>query len=563
MRHRRPIAAWLGVLAVGFLAQASQAADSALHEQIDRAIESGRDGRLAPPATDGEFLRRVSLDLVGMIPTAADARAFLDDPSPYKRQRWIDRLLESPEFARRMQIVFDVMLMERRPDTNVARAEWERFLLEAFRENRPFNQVVRQILEADGSDPAHRGPAKFYLDRDGDAYTLTRDVGRLFLGRDMQCAQCHDHVLYDDYKQAHYYGLYAFFSRSYSIQDGRGVASFAEKADGDVTFKSVFKKKVTHGTGPRLIDGPPVTEQAVAKGQEYWVAPSDKVQSIPRNSRRALLGPLLASGQVPEFNRNIVNRLWALMMGRGLVHPLDLHHGDNPPSHPELLDSLAREFVAGGYNVKSFLRELALTRTYARSSEPPPGLSPEDTAPERFTVALLKPLSPEQMAWSVMQATGNVTGVRADVEHRRIALDPKFRDLMQTDAKREQLGRDLVEDEVYERLKGNAGPFVSQFGRAPGQAQDVSDSTVHQALFLANGQPVQAWVSGLANRLAAITDGGALTDELYLAVLTRRPTSGEREEAAQYLAKRGQERTPAVGELAWALLTSTEFRFNH
>ena len=267
---------------------------------------------------------------------------------------------------------------------------------------------------------------------------------------------------------------------------------------------------------------------------------------------------------MPEFNRNIVNRLWAMLFGRGLVHPLDLHHGDNPPSHPELLESLANEFAASGYNFKVFLRELALSRAYARSSEPAPGLSsPEDSAPERFTVAALRPLTPEQMAWSLMQAAGIVAGTQADVERQLLGVDPRLRDLVQVDEARRRLGAELIERRVYDRLKGNAGPFVAQFGRAPGQSQDGGDSTVHQALFLANGQPVQSWLAALAGRVSAIADTTAAADELYLSVLTRRPTAAERDELAGYLAPRAGDRARAVGELAWALATSTEFRFNH
>jgi hypothetical protein len=566
MRRRRRWPGWgLGLLVVAGLGTGAGAADEVipLRERIDRAIEAKREGRLAAPATDGEFLRRVALDLAGMIPTAAEARAFLDDPSPYKRERLVDRLLDGPEYARRMQVVFDVMLMERRPDQHVPSAEWQAYLLDAFDRNVPYDRLVREVLSADGADPERRGPAKFYLDRGGDPNLLTRDVGRIFLGRDMQCAQCHDHVLYDDYKQAHYYGLLAFFSRSYLVQDARGLMTFAEKADGDVTFASVFKKKITHKTGPRLIDGPEVPDPAVAKGQEYLAAPGERVRAIPRYSRRAQLPAALTSGRSPEFARNIANRLWALMMGRGLVHPLDLHHGDNPPSHPELLDLLAREFAATGYDVKGFLRELALTRTYGRSSEPPPGSSPEDAEPQHFAVAALRPMSPEQMAWSLLQAAGVVAGTRADIERQMTGVDPKFRDLVGLDAKRRRLGRRLVEQAVFDRLKGNAAPFVQQFGRAPGQSQDASDATVHQALFLANGQPVQSWLAGLAGRLAPMPDPSALAEELYLALLTRRPTAEERDEVARYLAGRGNERAKAVQELAWALVTSAEFRFNH
>jgi hypothetical protein len=379
----------------------------------------------------------------------------------------------------------------------------------------------------------------------------------------MQCAQCHDHVLYDDYKQAHYYGLYAFFSRSYLFADPQLGPVVGEKADGDVSFKSVFKKKVNHTTGPKLIDGAPVGQPTVAKGQEYWMAPGDKARGIPRFSRRAQLADQLASGQTPEFSRNIANRLWAFMLGRGLVHPLDLMHGDNPPSHPELLETLAREFVGSGYNIKAFLRELALSRTYGRSSEPPPGLSAEDVAPERFAVAPLKPLSPEQLCWALLQATGIVAATRTNVEHQLFVVDPRLGQLVQVDAKRQRLGEEMVEKAVFAQLQGNMGPFIAQFAKAPGQSQDDAEPTVHQALFLANGEPTQSWLGGLAGRVAALADPSALAEELYLSLLTRRPTADERGEVARYLAERGGDRPRAVRELAWAIVTSAEFRFNH
>lgn len=554
--------AWILTLVLMIAGQAT-AAEDALHERIDRAIEAGRDGRIAPAADDGEFLRRVSLDLTGMIPTADEAKAFLEDSNPNKREALIDRLLGSLEFARRMQVVFDVMLMERRPAANVPDTEWERFLFDAFADNRPLDEVVREILSADGSDPQHRGPSRFFLDRGGEPNLLTRDVGRLFLGRDMQCAQCHDHVLYDDYKQADYYGLFAFFNRTYLVQDAQGVATLGEKADGDVTFKSVFKKKITHATGPRILSEEPVAEPPVSKEDPYWAAPGDKMRAIPRYSRRSQLAKALASKDVPEFNRNLANRLWAVMMGRGIVHPLDLHTAENPPTHPELLDMLAGELAAMNYDTRRFIRELTLTRTYARSSIPTPNLSTDDTADGTYAVAVLKPLSPEQLAWSVMQATGIVAATRASVHQTLFNIDSKFAQLTQIDAARQQLGLRMEETAVYAQLKANSGAFLTQFSRAPGQSQDGFDASVHQALFLSNGQPVLSWLDGLAGRLAAITDGNQLIDDLYLGLLTRRPEPDERDEALRYLASKPTEKPRAIAELAWALLTSTEFRFNH
>ncbi len=151
----------------------------------------------------------------------------------------------------------------------------------------PYDRLVTEILSADGTDPTKRGAAKFYLDRLADPNLLTRDVGRMFLGRDLQCAQCHDHPLIDDYKQAHYYGIFAFLNRTTlfdvaaagAAQTPARARRLAEKADGDVTFSSVFKKKVTHKTGPRILDGPAVTEPSVPKGAVYLVAP-DKEKKV-------------------------------------------------------------------------------------------------------------------------------------------------------------------------------------------------------------------------------------------------------------------------------------------
>jgi hypothetical protein len=542
-----------------------------LHGQIDRMIDAKIAGEPAAPATDAEFLRRVCLDLTGMIPTADEARVFLDDPSPYKRGRLIDRLLASPEYARRMQDFFDVTLMERRKDVHVPALEWRAFLRRAFAENRPYNRLVAEILSADGTDPKTRGAAKFYLDRQVAPNALTRDVGRMFLGRDLQCAQCHDHPLVDDYKQAHYYGLFAFLNRTILFDDSKAGTVLAENADGEVTFTSVFKKGISHRTGPRILDGPAVAEPKVPKGAEYLATPErqHKVRPIPRFSRRAALAPQLMSGAVPEFNRNIVNRLWAMMMGRGLVQPLDLHHADNPPSHPELLDLLAGEFVLSGFDVKVFLREIALSRAYQRSSEPPPGASVGNggTLPASFTVAALKPLTPEQLAWSVMQGLGLVATARRQAAEELDGHDPKARAIFQTDRRRQDLRAMMIEEAVHDKLRGGALPFVRQFAASAGQPQDATEPTVHQALFLSNGQPIQSWLvpssDNLIGRLAALSDPSAIAALLYLSLYSRRPDEEERAEAARYLQERGKERVPALKDLAWALLASTEFRFNH
>jgi hypothetical protein len=398
----------LSLAAVLLTALAAPAVAQPLHDRIDRAAAVGEKDLVngaAPSASDAEFLRRVTLDLTGTIPTAADARAFLKDQSPDKRARLIDRLLASPEYARHLQDVFDVTLMERRPDKHVPRAAWQDYLRTSFADNKPWDVLVREILSADGTDPKTRPAAKFLLDRDAEPNQVTRDVSRLFLGMNLQCAQCHDHPLVEHYKQAHYYGVFAFLSRTSLFVDKAKGAVLADKAEGDVTYQSVFDpKKETKKTSPVVPFGMVIKEPMLEKGKEYEVAPAKDVRPVPKFSRRAQLAAQVATADNVQFRRNIANRLWALMAGRGLVHPLDLDHPENPPSHPELLTLLADEMAATKFDVRNLLREIALSKTYQRSSEPPAGV--KDLPAKSLRAARLKPLSPEQLAWALMQATG-------------------------------------------------------------------------------------------------------------------------------------------------------------
>jgi hypothetical protein len=518
-----------------------------LHERIDQAIAQGKpnfEATAAPLSSDAEFLRRVYLDLAGSIPSAAEARAFLADRSPDRRARLIERLLAGPAFARHMAQVFDVLLMERRTAKHVPQGPWLDYLQKSFAENKPYDQLVRELLAADGTDPRLRPAARFYLDREAEPHRITQDVSRLFLGMNLQCAQCHDHPLVKAYHQEHYYGLYAFFSRSYLFKDAKAKQDvLAEKAEGEVSFQSVFPPKLGKTTGPRLPDGPPVAEPKLDKGKEYLVKAAKGVRPVPAFSRRAPLAALVAGPGNERFTRTAANRFWALLLGRGLVHPLGLDHPANPPSHPELLTLLASEFAAHHFDVKWLLREITLSKTYQRSSAFPG--SPREWPDERsFAVAPLRPLSPEQLAASALEATGLVA------------------------AERQALGPKASEAALQARLTASAAPFVAAFAGAPGASADTpGEATVGQALFLRNGAPLQGWLApragNLTDRLLHLPDARAVAEELYLCVLTRSPTDEERQEVASYLGSRQADRPVAVRELAWALLTSAEFRFNH
>jgi hypothetical protein len=527
----------LALTAAPLSAAAPPRAAGPLHQRIDQLIGAGKDfARFqAPRSSDAEFVRRVYLDLTGKIPSATESREFLADKTPDKRRTLIDRLLNRPEHARHLATVFDVMLMERLPDRQVIRADWVEFLRSSFTDNKPWDAIAREILAGDGSDPKKRHRVKFFLERNGEPNVITRDISRLFLGTNLQCAQCHDHPRVDEYTQDMYYGLFAFLGRTSLLADRktrRGTLS--EKADGETTFQSVFDpKKVTKTALPRVPGGMAIKDPVIDKRKAYVVAPAAGVASVPRYSRRAQLAAAVARPDYVPFRRNIANRLWALMMGRGLIEPLDMDHSGNPPSHPELLDVLADDIAARKFDIRSFLRELALSETYQRSSELPTGVEPKD-AP-LYAGAILKPLTPEQLAWSLMEATGFI------------------------DTNRRALGKNANESTINARLAGNVAPFVRAFASPAGQAQSF-DARMDQALFVANGPTVRGWLAdrgGLLGRLTKLS--GDVADELYLSVFSRLPDAEERKEVAEFLKKR----PGAHGDLAWALLASTEFRFNH
>ncbi len=359
---------------VGVFAQVAVAAAQSepLHDQIDKLLVPVT-GVEPASASDAEFLRRVSLDLIGMPPTADEAREFLKDAAADKRVQLIDRLLGSPHFVRRFAQALDLMLMERRPNTNVTADEWQAWLVQSVRENKSWNELAKEILLADGADPAKRAPARFALDRGSDPNMLTRDIGRVFFGRDMQCAQCHDHPLVDDYLQSDYQGLFAFLQPTYAITKKEGdkqTVMVAERAGGNVSFQSVFLH-VPRRTAARVPDGTMIDEPFYLPGEEYQVAPGDQVKSIPKFSYREKLAELATNGSNEAFNRNIANRLWAFMFGRGLVQPLDWQNPENPPSNPELLNVLAAQIAAMKFDMKAFVRELALTNAYQRAFTPP------------------------------------------------------------------------------------------------------------------------------------------------------------------------------------------------
>ncbi len=519
------------MLAGGF---SSVAFSGELHERIDALVAaSAKDAPLGATGDDTSFVRRVYLDLAGRIPSWQEATTFLDSKDANKRTQLVDTLLSSGDYPLRMQDMFHAMLMERRGD----HPEWTKFLHTSFAANKPWDQLVREILDPDPNNEAIRGAAFFHtkrLEKVGQQETdypgLTRDVGRLFLGVDLQCAQCHDHLFIDDYQQVDFQGLYTVYQNSFIRSDVQfpaiGEKVLTKKAD----FSSVFDK-VALTTGPRIPGGKEIEIPLFEKDQEYLVPPDKKTNfpGTPKFRGMQFVATELPTAQNAAFARNIANRLWFVMMGRGLVNPLDQHHPANPPSHPELLDLLAQEIVAQKFDLRAMLRQLALTQTYQRTSVLPVGTEPPQ--PEIYRVATEKRLSAEQLLNSVLVATGT---------------------------------RDKPREADLEKLRA---AFVKAFANVPTDPEVEFSPSLKSSLFVLNDPAVLDGLTpqsgNLVERLLKMADSAALADELYLCVLTRKPTDEELTALGEYLTRNAERRTEAVTNLAWALLASTEFCLNH
>ncbi|MDA0834562.1 MAG: DUF1549 domain-containing protein [Planctomycetota bacterium] len=525
-----------------------------LHQTIDRFIEQGfvqRQIKPTPLAADAEFLRRIYLDLTGTIPSASGVRHFLADPSPAKREAVIDRLLDSQAYAYHMQRQFDVMLLERQHANYITVDEWQKYLRTSFADDKPWDQFVGELLGTDGTDPEVRPALRFLLVRTIDSYRrlephmVAKDVGRLLFGQNLQCARCHDHPSIASYHQADYYGLFAYFQWS--------VVSTAKVGDESKFVIVEQPKKNTNYTSVFVADQPEqmallqlpgsaaIPLPSLEEGKEYLVKPEEGKVPVPAFSPRSQLVSGLKDN-VP-FRKSIANRLWWMMFGRGIVDPIDLHHPDNPPSHPELLDALAERFAADGFRFKPFLKQLALSQTYQRSAFVEETTGAENLPPEAFAQAAIRPLSPEQFGVAVMQATGLADGQRAGL------TDP------------------ADETPLLDFQAANLKAFIDLYGKPPGQAEHDYDSSLFQALFLANGGIVLDWIRprphSLATRLQEMTSDEQLADELFISVVSRQPTPEEIVDVQNFLQERTADRNEAIQELIWGTIATAEFRFNH
>ncbi|HUY93372.1 MAG TPA: DUF1549 domain-containing protein, partial [Pirellulales bacterium] len=394
-------------------------AEASLSEAIDGFIrhEWQRRGiQPAPRSGDRTFVRRAFLDLAGRIPTLAEAEAFVQNASPDKRAELVDRLLNGAEYARHFSEAFDVVLLERKgPGAEDRRRQqgWYAYLEHAFGTNRPWNQVVRELIVARPETPDDRGAISFLFERKNDHQAMAEAIGPLAFGMRINCAQCHNHPLAWEVEQRHYWGLVAAFNRSQNVDTTAGPGVAESAIGGFVNFANLKKESqpavMTFPSGQTIDERRPAAD---AKEQDspdlYLVAPPPEKQkperpTVPKFSRREELAKAVTQDN-PRLARAMVNRFWALLMGRGLVHPVDQMDAKHRPSHPDLLDWLAADAERSGYDVKRLVRGIVLSETYMLDSRWPSGDAPPA---ERFARAIEKPLSAEQLCRSLLVAAGH------------------------------------------------------------------------------------------------------------------------------------------------------------
>jgi hypothetical protein len=507
-----------------------------IEEAIDYYIDAGLKQagvRAAPAADDANLLRRLTLDLVGRISTVAETKAFVSAAEPAKRVQLVDRLMASPGFVRHQATEFDTLLMN-------GKGSLRDYLTRAFTEKRGWDGMFRDLLLASDGDPKQQNASQFLKQRLTDLDKLTNDVSVAFFGVNISCAKCHDHPKVPDWKQDHFYGMKSFFSRTF---DNGGFV--AEREFGLVKFKTVAgqerQAKFMFLTGKSVdmagTKEPNKDEEKKEKERFEALKKSKTPPPLPKVSARAQLVDLaLAPGQRDFFSRAIVNRVWHRLVGHGLVMPLDQMHSENPPSHPELLQWLARDLDEHHYDLRRLIRGVVLSKAYARSSRWPGSDVPR---PSLLAVANVRALTPMQLCTSLRIATADPATLAGD-------------------QKPEELEKRL---EAHENSARGLAALIEQ----PGENFQIS---VSEALLFSNGARMmnELLVDGndrLLGRLKQIKDEKELIDMMVRATLSRPASDEEVKSLGDYLKRRADRREEACRQIAWALLTGSEFRFNY
>jgi hypothetical protein len=529
----RALLASLGLCA---LALGPVHAAAPLRQVVDEQLTAAwKDKKVSPAslADDATFLRRLYLDLVGTIPTHDEAAAFLADASAGKRDQLIAKLLDDPRFAAQQALQWDLVLFGRQPanpDATRNRTLFRDWLTAKFTANEPLDRWVRALLvaEEDGSE-------LFYAQFQNKPEDLTEAFSRVFLGTQLQCARCHDHP-YTDLKQRDFYGMAGFFVRLVVLDQGtsgsgeKQVKKFkiGEKGSGDVLFAGNMKEAKAGKKGepvkPAFLRGAALEEPPLPAGyKEPEFKTGTKSWPKPEFSRKEKLAEWATAPANPFFARAAVNRVWGQFLGRGIVHPVDDFESDNKPALPALLDTLTREFVAHQFDLRWLVRELVSTRAYQLASTGPA----KDALPAHHERARLRPLSAEELLAALKLISGDPTA----------------------------------------KTDGVTVEYFTRYFGEPLNGQGDFQGRLSEHLFLNNSDNVRAFLrrkkGNFADALLTATDPWEQrVDRLFLTVLSRPPTAAERARFIAHLQSEPKSES-LVEEALWALVNTSEFRFNH
>lgn len=536
-----------------------------LSRRIDDAIDARLKAENVKPAAaadDAEFLRRVYLDLTGHIPPAQKAVAFLSDRDSDKRAKLIDELLASPMFGRHMADVWEALLVTHNSENRFLSFEpLRKWLEEAFNKDTPWNTLVSDLLNATGT-PEENGAAVYFM-ANQPVDKVTDNASRLFLGVQLQCAQCHNHP-FTKWKQTEYWGMAAFF-----LKVQAQVPRPAAVAKGQMA--GVRELPMIRPGKRGLPDSAKIVPAKFLGGEE------PKVDS--REPLRPVFTKWLTSPENPYFSRAMVNRTWNLLFGRGFVNPVDDMHDGNAPSHPELLADLAKEFAAGGFDVKNLYRAICNTRAYQRTSKS--SGSKTDAPPELFARMAIKVLTPEQMFDSLTLVLGSP-------DRQQPAGRPNGKG-----GKGQFAGKGAFGAKGAFNGKGGLGAFAANQNQNADKAKDPMTALIMKTrqeelaprnlfvtFFKAEDADVTEYQNGIPQALRLmnapqLNNGIAnspwvhsgkpvpqAVQELYLAALSRRPAAHELERCAGYVGRQRDTRQ-GLSDVLWALLNSSEFSMNH
>lgn len=464
--------------------------------------------------SDEAFLRRVYIDLVGILPTRAEFETFVADRDPQKRSKLIDQLLDREEFSDlwTMKLGEQVRLRTANQVSFKALHSYHAWLKERLRKNTPLNEIVRELLSATGST-FETPPTNFYQ-IESNKQKLAENVAQTFLGMRIQCAQCHNHP-FDQWTMNDYYGFLAFF----------GQIGFKQSTDP--------REFIIYNTGlgdtRHLVDGRVMRPKYLG----------GDVPDVEGHDYREVLAKWLASNDNKFFARHFANLIWAHHFGRGVVDPVDDVRVSNPPSNPELLDELARKFAESGYNLRAMVREICNSRTYQLSTLP----NETNRADERnFSRQQVRRIRAEVLLDGISQVT--------ETNNRFPRLPTGARSVQ------------IVDGAV-------SNYFLDTFGRAKRETVCSCEVNVEpnlsQAFHLLNGENTNGKIAtgGLIGKLQDQGwDVSKILDELYIRCLSRVPTDSERSRLVAAV-EQAPDKNEVLQDLFWALLNSKEFMFNH